>query len=597
MTMTQARTARGGPLDQVTLHHVASMADLEEFRRWAGERRPLLCVDTESAGLRWHADRHRMTQLGDLWDGWAFRYDWLGAAHELLRKYTGRIGLFNAPYDSLVLGHHHNLWLNWAQIDDAQLAGHLFDSAPLRLPNPLALKPRAAFDIDPTAMAWQKGLDEAMKAQKWSYATVPDDFPLYWQYGAGDPVLTCWLLHKFLPEVRGRFSHAYDLELGYARLCAKMMHAGMMIDIPYITHWSDQISMFAEQAMAWLAAYGVTSVDSNDSVGEALIRAGIKVYRTPTGKPRIDKESMEEYQLANPEAAPLISTLRNAKKAQQVVSRHLNKFLSMADAQAVIHYAIHSIGAYHTSRSSVTEPAMQTFDRDFPVIRGSFIPRPGHVFVSWDADQIEARLAAHFSGDKQMIADFAYCDAHDLSFFLLNAQSIYHQDITKKDPRYTTTKNTFYGMTYGSGPETAAITAGVPLAQIVPIYEGFKRRYRQLNLNSLELVESQKRPGHRPRVETMWGRRLYADKAYALIDYRIQGSAAEILKNGALLMDAAGLGDMLRLTIHDELLAEVPIEQAEEVLRLGTEILTDREHYRVPITWSGSILPKRWVKT
>src|SRR6516225_9699642 len=215
-------------------------------------------------------------------------------------------------------------------------------------------------------MAWQKGLDEAMKAQKWSYATVPDDFPLYWQYGAGDPVLTCWLLHKFLPEVRGRFSHAYDLELGYARLCAKM------------------------------------------------IRAGIKVYRTPTGKPRIDKESMEEYQLANPEAAPLISTLRNAKKAQQVVSRHLNKFLSMADAQAVIHYAIHSIGAYHTSRSSVTEPAMQTFDRDFPVIRGSFIPRPGHVFVSWDADQIEARLAAHFSGDKQMIADFAYCDAHDL---------------------------------------------------------------------------------------------------------------------------------------------------------------------------------------
>src|SRR5437899_10247188 len=157
MTMVQA-PPRGGVLDQVQLHHVTSLAELDACRQWIGSRLDgQLCADTESSGLNPHRERHRMTQLGDKRHGWSFPPEWMGAAHQLLGSYTGRIGFYNSPYDIRVLGHQSGLWLNWAQVDDAQLACHLADSAAVN-----KLKARSARDIDPSAMAGEKALAEAM---------------------------------------------------------------------------------------------------------------------------------------------------------------------------------------------------------------------------------------------------------------------------------------------------------------------------------------------------------------------------------------------------------------------------------------------------
>jgi DNA polymerase-1 len=587
---------RGGPLDAVQLHHVVSLAELDDCRRWlSGQLDGQLCADTESAGLNPHRDAHRMTQIGDKRHGWSFPPEWMGAAHELLASYAGRIGFFNAPYDIRVFGHQSGLWLNWAQVDDAQLVLHLIDSAAVN-----KLKPRAARDIDPSAMAGEKALAEAFRAQGWGYATVPDNLPAYWMYGALDPVLVSWLLDKHLPMVRSRWAASYDLELAYNRLCAKMMSAGMMIDRPYIEHWAAVIGQWHEQAAAWLRAnWGVTEVASNAQIGRALEAAGVPIGpRTATGLPKADKDTMDWYAAHHPWAAPLINALRYAKKAEGIQGRYLQKFLAMAVGD-IMHYSIHSIGAQRTGRNSVTDPPMQTFDRDVPIARGCFIPRPGNAFGTIDADQIEARLAAHTSGDPQMIADFLECDRTGASFFLRMASRIYHQDISKKDPRYTMTKNTVYATIYGSGMETAAATAGVPIEQLRPIYDGFRAMYPQLARRSRRLIESMKRMKGQPRVKTISGRELAVDRhrAYSAVDYEIQGSAAEILKAGAVAVAAAGYEDLLRITIHDELMLEGPREEMPAVMAHVEQILTDRDNFRVPLTWSGSVLEGRWVKT
>jgi hypothetical protein len=49
--------------------------------------------------------------------------------------------------------------------------------------------------------------------------------------------------------------------------------------------------------------------------------------------------------------------------------------------------------------------------------------------------------------------------------------------------------------------------------------------------------------------------------------------------------------------VHDEFLLECPREMAADVLREAERILTDRESFAVPITWSGNILEERWVKS
>jgi DNA polymerase-1 len=585
-------TPRGGVLDQATLHHVTSLDELDNFRRWAGERREILCVDTESDDLRYWRSRHRMTQLGDLHAGWAFPPAWMGGAHEVLRNYKGRIGAFNSPYDRLVLRFQSGLDIPAWQVHDAQLACHLADSKAV-----LALKPRTARDIDPSALALDRELNDAMKANGWTYATVPDDFPGYWMYGAMDTVCTAHLLQRHLAAASA-CPRAYALELGYAGLCTEMMAAGLMTDRPYIEQNLREITAWQEQALAWLGErYWVSSPASNEQVGLALSRAGVKdLLSTPGGKPAINKVAMDHYAAHYPAAAELIRHLQWAVKAGKITEQ-LRKFLVMADGEGLIHASIHSVGAQSTGRSSVTTPALQTLDRDVEPVRGAIIPRPGYRFITWDADQVELRLAAHFSGDQRLIEDFRYCDENGLSFFLIFASRLYGE-ITKRDPRYTSTKNTVYSMLFGAGIETAAATAGIPALQAQPIYDGFRAQYRGLSEMMDDLIdEARSRPG-RPWVETLSGRHLTLDggKEYTATDYKIQGSAAEIMKQGGLDMAAAGLGEYLRLSLHDEWMAEVPEAYAEGVLEMGTKILTNRTDFAVPLTWSGQVLDHRWVK-
>jgi DNA polymerase-1 len=572
------------------------MGSLDEFRRWVGERRDgPLCVDTESGGLSPHRNRHRLTQIGDMWTGWAFTPGWFGAANEVITGYQGRLGMFNSPYDHRVLQHQDGVTPRWEATDDAQLASHIVDSARVN-----KLKARSAIEIDPRAVAGERLLSEGMKKQHWTWDTVPVTWEPYWQYGALDPVLTAHLLAKFLPEVISQFGPAYDLELRYAALCAQMMSAGMMIDIPYIHARMAEVEAWTARATSWLRAqWGITSMGSNEQVGAALERAGVPIlHRTATGLPTADRDTLAMYAVQFPHAAPLLNTLIAARKGEGITGKYLGKFLAMADGD-VMHYSIHSTGAQRTGRSSASDPPMHQFDRQVPYVRGSYIPRPGCAFVTIDADQIEARLAAHFSGDAQLIADFAEADATGASFFLIQAAGIYRQEITKADPRYTTTKNAFYGWQFGAGLETAAATAQVSIEQMRPAYEGIKARYPGVQQMMNRIVRENRRQGHRPQIRTISGKRLYGDrgKEYALQDYKIQGSAADLMKRGGIDLAAAGLGDYLRLSIHDEWLLECPAADAQDVLRTAQRVLTNTTDFRVPLTWSGSILTERWVKT
>lgn len=584
-----------GALDHVRLHRVASFEALAECRRWAGERRegPLF-FDTESGGLSPYRDRHRLTQIGDLNHGWAFPVGWTGAVAEILRDYPGDLGAHNSPYDWQVLEEHAGLRPRFEATHDTELTCRIVDSVRLA-----ALKPRAAQDIDSRAVHGEEALEAGMRAQHWTWDTVPDDWDPYWCYGALDPVLSAHLWRKHKSTVLGKFPQVYDLERATARICAGMMKAGMMVDIPYIQHNIAERRAWYELAMAWLReTIGLTTVNSNDQVAWALERVGIPVLvRTKTGKPSLAKDTLRMYAAMFPEHANLIRTIAVCRKTAKVVGDYLEKFLRLAGPDAIMHYSIHTCQA-RTSRQSVTDPPMQTYDRDEPIVRGSFIPRPGMVFISIDADQIEARFAAHFSQDQRMIADFWEADRTGQSFFVIMASKIFDEAITKKDPRYTRTKNATYGQIYGAGLDKAAVTAGVPVETMRPVYTGTQLLYPGVPRLMAQLIREGKEKG-RPWVRTLLGRVLYADRGheYALLNYMIQGSAAEVMKAGQIRLVNAGFGPYLRLDVHDEILMEAPRELAHDMLAEASLILTDRDSFRVPITWSGSILEDRWRKT
>jgi DNA polymerase-1 len=310
---------------------------------------------------------------------------------------------------------------------------------------------------------------------------------------------------------------------------------------------------------------------------------------TKGGDQATDKETLDKI---DHDLARYILAIRKIKKT---TGPYFSNFLSMADSFDRVHPTIWSMGT-RTGRQSVEKPALQQLPKKDPTVRHAFVPSPGCVLVTIDADQIEARLCAHFSRDPGMIEAFGL----DADFFVALAQQIFlDPTLDKDDPRRGLTKNTIYGDIFGAQVPRMARTSGVSEDQMRSFVSAFNLRFPgvkrlQDQLNNMGAIR--KRDEGEAYVITPLGRRLAADedRPYTLISYLIQGHAAEILKRMLVALDARGFGEFMILPVHDEIVMEVPEELAQEVLRVAVETMNDYVNYAVPITWSGEILDQSW---
>lgn len=590
------------PLADVSLNLVESIDDAMALKRWLGERHDgIVAFDTESGGLSpWKTDL-RLVQLGDKRTGWAIPWErWGGVALEVLRSYDGDLAAHNGIHDWKFLSVKAGIDLPWHRIDDTLTLARIDDPARAN-----GLKPLGSSLIDRRAVAGQKALDEGMSANKWTWATVPVDYPPYWIYGALDPVITSHLHGYLKPRVMATAPEAYDLERAANRICTKMMMKGLLLDVPYIEKAIATYEETSGKIRDWLArAHQITSPASAGQIRRAFERLGQDIlFWTGTGQPQFTKSTLGFYrdQGQNEAVKQLATYLLAVRKADKMPRDYLRKFLKMRDAGDILRMSINVMGAI-TSRMSVSEPPLQQLSRDETTIRGSVVARPGMVLLSCDLDQVEMRMIADASQDEGLIAAVREADAHDTNIFLVIGREMYGEEITKKDPRYSSLKAFCYARAYGAGPDTLAETAGIPAATVHHIEALFNKNFpgmRRLSDQLLNDARAARARGERPGVKLPSGRfiPLKTGQEYAALNYRIQGPAAEYMKRALVNIDASGLGDNLLLPIHDEALLEVPEADAVEALQVVQSCMTDRENYAVPLTAGGSILPERWMKT
>jgi DNA polymerase I len=585
------------PLADVQLHLVDSLDEAMEFKRWLGERHEydLVGLDTESGGLSPYRDRLRMVQFGDTVHGWAIPTEtWLGLAQEALRTYQGDYVLHNSGYDWQVIKENAGVTLPWHKLDDTMSLAHIDNPD-----RPKGLKPLGDRLVDPRASSGQYLLHEGMSKQGWTWDTVPYNFDPYWIYSALDPVLTAHIYGK-LKYAKTQYATPYDIERAAIRYTAEMSNRGVRVDLAYVKQKIDELSAYIEKAKAWIKSeYGFTSVASSKAIANALKEDGLEiVFFTDTGQPRMDKDALKFYATiadqVSPDAAYLIETIRQIRKAEKMVSAYFENFQEMCVGDR-LHCSIHPCAAA-TSRMSISDPSMQNLPTDDKLVRGAILAEEGHVLVSSDFNQVEMRLAADFSGDANLIETFRKADAPGgKPFFLQVASDIFGEEISKLDKRYGLTKNVGYGYLYGAGLEKMAATAGVPVSQMAPVRQAFLDRYPGLEEMSQRIIEEGKANGG--YVETPTGRRLVVPKGkeYVLVNRKTQCHAAEVLKLSGMQLDNYGLMDYAKLPIHDEWLFSVPEDQAEE-MRAQIEDAMRFDNYRVPITAGAEILGQRWIK-
>lgn len=266
-------------------------------------------------------------------------------------------------------------------------------------------------------------------------------------------------------------------------------------------------------------------------------------------------------------------------------------------------------------------------------IRRCLIADPGMSILSADFDQIELRVIAALAGEQVMI-DAA---KRGESLHITAALRLWGADYTPDQYRYT--KNVNFGWAFGGGAQTLSDQTGLPLAEcssIIRDYEtqfpalrAFKRnvidqvlaqaltplekkQYRALrsemyNLRSdtpdgkraQALVKSRINFMMRGKTGVLtnpFGRPLIveADKAYAGVNYLVQSTAAELMKQALLdVMADPRLEPTVLLIVHDELIGQAPERVVERVAERYGRVMT-REFRGVPITASGKVYGKSW---
>ena len=146
---------------------------------------------------------------------------------------------------------------------------------------------------------------------------------------------------------------------------------------------------------------------------------------------------------------------------------------------------------------------------------------------------------------------------------------------------------------YGGGAAALTPQTGAPLEAVKGASAEYDRVDPEIRRYSRRL-QDRAQYGKR-EVVTASGRHLPLDRdrLYAALNYVIQSTARDVLAQAIVDLFDAGLGDHLRLPIHDEILAEAPAADAEEVAReIGRVMSVDFRG--VPLTAGGEVTGRSW---
>lgn len=545
------------------IYVVEDYGEVTEFLAWIGNQE-VVAVDTETTGLDIFSDtfRVRLVQFGTSHEAWVIPVE-LGEEYTAVVRQAlddlPRLVFQNAAYDVLSLEAALGIKVDWDKIRDTKILAHLVDPRQTSEGGPgLGLSDLTRFYIDPDVAddikdSMKHLAAEAGTTQGEVFKTIDLWSPLYLTYAGMDVILTSMLLEKLIPLIPRSSLPLIEIEHKIARICARMEQTGFLLDVEYALEFSEELEAVQAEYEAKAAALGVENVNSTDQVAAALIERGVKITeRTPSGKYKVDKVLLERLVAEGDELALAVY---EAKKAKKWRATWVQKFLDNRDSGDRCHASIHPLQA-RTARMSITGIPAQTLPSGDWKVRRCFIPDPGESLVAVDYQAQELRVLAALSGDRNMIEAFATgADLHQMT-----------ADASGVDRSVGKTVNFAY--VYGSGPKNIAKTCGISVEKAREVIDGFESTYPAVKKLSTRLQDEARRKGY---IVTPSGRRIPVDQSrpYAALNYMIQSTSRDVTAAALIRLDEAGFGGALRLPIHDEVLASVPTEHAEE---FATEI-------------------------
>ena len=238
-------------------------------------------------------------------------------------------------------------------------------------------------------------------------------------------------------------------------------------------------------------------------------------------------------------------------------------------------------------------------------IRRAFIPEDGHTILAVDYSQIELRVMAHLSEDPILVEVFNT----DEDIHTATAMRVFDVDPGDIDARQrSSAKMINYGLAYGMGAPGLADRLNIPVPEAQAIMDTYFERFDGVAAFLDQIVKQAHADGF---TTTMFGRRRYLPELGSgnprvraigerqALNAPIQGSAADIMKLAMIGVDQALREESLKttmiLTVHDELVFEVPTGEEDAAERLVEREMTSVAEMKVPLRVEASFGPN-WAK-
>ena len=369
------------------------------------------------------------------------------------------------------------------------------------------------------------------------------------------------------------------MELPLARVLAKVECRGIQLDSDRMREIGSEvgISIAALEKDIHAMAGGPFNISSPKQLADVLFgKLSLPVIRRTKTGPSTDADTLEELATLHPVPAKIVD-YRALSKLKGTYIDALPALVNPATGR--LHTSFNQAVAA-TGRLSSSNPNLQNIPIRSEVgrrIRQAFVAKPGHVLVSADYSQIELRILAHYSKDPAFLDAFrAGDDIHQRT-----AAEVFGVPPTSVTPEHRRiAKAINFGLAFGQTDFGLAQVLRIPRAQAKTYIQSYFARYAGVKTYmDRTIVETRETA----EVVTLLGRRRPLpeiratrpqDRAYAERIARntpIQGSAADLLKLAMIRVDDAieagaspARDAALLLTVHDELVFELPQEAAED---------------------------------
>ena len=484
-------------------------------------------------------------------------------------KTIGKIGQ-NLKYDAHVLA-NVDIELNGI-IDDTMLKSYCLDSVASRH----NMDDLALHYLNHSTIHYSDVAGSGKKQLTFNQVNIDEAMP----YACEDVIITNELNNFFeiklqaFPKLVALYK---SIEIPLIKVMLRLERNGALLDETSL--FNQQVEIKAEmvkiQSLAFEIAGDEFNLESPKQIQQILFSEegfGLEPKKkTAKGQPSTNEEALK---LLDHPLVDLILSYRTLTKLNSTYLEALPKKINRRTGRlhTSYHQAVTATGRLSSSKPNFQNIPIRT--EQGAQIRSAFIANEGSVILAADYSQIELRIMAHISEDKNLIKAFNNNeDVHRST-----ASQVFDTEISKvtKDQRRKA-KAINFGLIYGMSAFGLAKQIDVSRTEAKQYIDGYFENYPGVLQFMNETKEMAKSQGY---VETVLGRRLYLPQInsknkmlqqHALrtaINAPMQGSSADIIKKAMLdiqaWIDREDYEIKMFMQVHDELVFELEAEKANE---------------------------------